>query len=69
MIELIERAVRFQDRIAVRSDGIDYTYRQLLERSHNIALQLLGGKTDLDGSRIAFLVPASFEYVCINKIL
>ena len=66
MIELIERAAGFQDRIAVRSDGIDYTYRQLLERSHNIALQLLGGKTDLDESRIAFLVPASFEYVCIQ---
>ena len=66
MIELIERAGGFRDRVAIRSDGLDYTYRQLLEKSKNIALQLLGGKTDLNESRIAFLVPAGFEYVCIQ---
>jgi len=66
MIELIERAAGFQDRIAIRSAGIDYTYRQLLESSRNIALHLLDGKADLDGSRIAFLVPASYEYVSVQ---
>ena len=66
MIELIERAGRFRDRVAVRSDGIDYSYRQLLEISGNIALQLLDREEDLNESRIAFLVPAGFDYVCIQ---
>ncbi len=66
MIELIERAGSFQDRVAVRSGGIGYTYRQLLEKSGDIALQLLDGKDDLNESRIAFLVPAGFDYVCIQ---
>jgi malonyl-CoA/methylmalonyl-CoA synthetase len=66
MIELVERALGYPDRIAIRSKGIDYSYRQLLEKSGSIALHLLSRKTDLNESRIAFLVPASFEYVSIQ---
>ncbi len=64
MIELISRATNFQERIAVKSDASHYTYKQLLDISKKIALTLLEGKKDLDEARIAFLVPASFEYVC-----
>lgn len=64
MIELITRATHFQERIAIKSDASQYTYKQLLDTSKKIALTLLEDKKDLNEARIAFLVPASFEYVC-----
>ncbi len=66
MIQLIKRATNFQERIAVKSTATNYTYQQLLDASKNIALSLLNGQKDLNEARIAFLVPASFEYVCIQ---
>ncbi len=66
MIKLIERATNFQERIAVKSNATKYTYKQLLDTSKNIALHLLNGKKDLNEARIAFLIPASFEYVCMQ---
>jgi len=66
MIELIERATNFEERIAVKSNDTKYTYKQLLTISENIALTLLHGKKDLNEERIAFLVPSSFDYVGIQ---
>lgn len=66
MIELIERASLFQNRVAVKSAGNNYTYRHLLEASENVADRLLEGKKDLDEARIAFLVPGGFDYVSIQ---
>ena len=66
MIELIERAANFGERIAVRSNGYDFTYNELLKTSENVSLELLGVKHDLDGERIVFLVPAGFDYVRIQ---
>ncbi|WP_299556225.1 acyl-CoA synthetase [Seonamhaeicola sp.] len=66
MINLIERATTFKNRAAVKSNGQTYTYSQLLEASKNVALTLLNGQKDLEGARIAFLVPSGFEYVCIQ---
>lgn len=66
MIKLIERASAFTGRIAIRSNNQNYTYDQLLEESESIAIQLLNGKKDLNGARIAFLVPAGFQYVSIQ---
>ncbi|GLU42462.1 acyl-CoA synthetase [Allomuricauda sp. NBRC 101325] len=62
MITLIERASTFSERTAIKSGGQRYTYETLLEKSKNVALRLLDGQKDLNGARIAFLVPASFEY-------
>ncbi|MEZ5069526.1 MAG: acyl-CoA synthetase [Bacteroidales bacterium] len=66
MIELIERARRFGDRIAIRSGGRAHSYDQLLERSGRIARLLLNGTNDLKEARVAFLVPAGYDYVCIQ---
>lgn len=66
MIQLIERASTFKGRTAIKSNNQNYTYDQLLEKSENVAIKLLKGEKDLNGSRIAFLVPASFQYAHIQ---
>jgi malonyl-CoA/methylmalonyl-CoA synthetase len=66
MITLIERASNFKERLAIKTKDSSYTYNQLLEASKNIGLTLLKGDKDLNGARIAFLIPSSFEYVCIQ---
>jgi malonyl-CoA/methylmalonyl-CoA synthetase len=66
MISLIQRAFNFQKRIAIKSEGKDYNYTQLLEQSESIAANLLKEHQDLGGARIAFLVPASFSYAAIQ---
>lgn len=62
MINLIHRASQFSLRTAIKSEGKNFTYNQLLEQSSHIATTLLGTKKDLKEDRIAFLVPASFSY-------
>lgn len=66
MIKLIERASSNIRRIAIKSDYQNYTYDELLEKSKNVAIKLLNGEKDLNGARIAFLVPASFQYASIQ---
>jgi malonyl-CoA/methylmalonyl-CoA synthetase len=66
MIQLIQNAEHYSDRIAVKSGGTDYSYRQLLDVSESIAMDLLNGHPELYESRIAFLVPAGFQYVAIQ---
>lgn len=66
MINLIERASLFNERIAIKSNGNDYTYFQLLERSAHIAALLLKDKKDLNEARIAFLIPSSFAYAAVQ---
>ena len=53
-------------RIAIRSKGQNYTYGQLLNISKGVGVKLLNGAKDLNGDRIAFLIPASFEYTYIQ---
>lgn len=66
MINLIHRADDFSDRIAVKSGGKDYTYKQLLDASRNVALHLLGESESLNGARVAFLITAGFDYVAVQ---
>ncbi len=63
MIQLIQNAKQYLDRIAIRSNKYAYTYQQLLQDSESVAATLLNGKADLQEERIAFLVTPSFEYV------
>ena len=51
---------------AVTADGQDYSYDSLLSVSEGIAASLLDGSTDLGEERVAFLIPASFEYVAVQ---
>jgi len=66
MINLIQNAFKFKERIAVKSDGNSYTYEQLLVASERIALALLNGQPDLKEERIAFIVPSGIHYVAIQ---
>ncbi len=66
MITLIENAQKYIERKAVISEGVSYTYQQLLDASKAIAHSLLNGKQNLQEARIAFLVPSGFSYVAIQ---
>ncbi len=65
-LEWVRRARSFGPRVAVTSDGHDHSYDSLLSISEAIAASLLDGSTDLDEQRIAFLIPASFDYVAVQ---
>ena len=65
-LELIRRAEDFGARTALRSRGRDHSYESLLARSASIAARLLDGSSDLEGKRIAFRIPASFEYAAVQ---
>jgi malonyl-CoA/methylmalonyl-CoA synthetase len=66
MIKLLQRAVEFEERTALVSNGKSFSYAQLLTISQNISANLLNGKSDLNEARITFLVPPSFEYTAIQ---
>ena len=66
MIKLIERAYAHTGRLAIKSNYQNYTYDQLLDKSESFAIKILNSAEDLNGARIAFLVPASFEYTAIQ---
>lgn len=66
-IPLIARAESLHgDRQAIVDTGKHYTYAQLLEMSARVATALLSGREDLDGARVAFLVPPGVEYVAVQ---
>jgi malonyl-CoA/methylmalonyl-CoA synthetase len=48
------------------SGGTEYSYADLLDASARAASALLGDSDDLSEARVAFLVPASFEYAAIQ---
>jgi len=66
MITLIEQAHGNLERIAIKSNGRAFTYKELLNDSKGIAIDLLDGKTDLTESRIAFIVDPGYDYVKIQ---
>jgi malonyl-CoA/methylmalonyl-CoA synthetase len=55
------------DRVAISAGGRAYTYGELDDASRRIAAALLDGRDDLAQSRVAFLVPAGFEYVAVQR--
>ncbi|MDP6718388.1 MAG: AMP-binding protein, partial [Pirellulaceae bacterium] len=65
-LPLIARAQTFSNSVALRSDSGERTYNELLERSATLATVLLGDENDLKETRVAFLVPAGFDYVAVQ---
>ena len=65
-LPLFDRAGECADRTAIKGDGESYSYGQLLEDSAGVAAALLGGKTDLEGERVCFLVPPGYDYVAVQ---
>ena len=56
MIKLIKNAFKYNNSLAVISENQNYTYKDLLSRSENIANYLLNGKSDLKEARVAFII-------------
>ena len=65
-IPLIERAKNHCSRPAITTVDGNFTYDQLLEASWRTACGLLAGQKDLEGQRVAFLTPRSFDYPAIQ---
>mgnify|MGYP006287644673 FL=1 len=63
MINLISRAEKFLNRIALREGNQSYSYEALLNDSRHLALNLLGDSKDLNENRVAFMVTPGFDYV------
>lgn len=66
MLQLIQNAHQHLNRLAIRSNNTDYTYKDLLDRSAQVATTLLNGRQDLQEERIAFLVTPSYDYVALQ---
>jgi malonyl-CoA/methylmalonyl-CoA synthetase len=64
--QLITRARSHGDAFALRTSDGEHSYRELLDRSEEIASVLLGDEDDLGEARIAYLCPAGFDYVTIQ---
>ena len=65
-IGLIDRARGFGPRAAIVSEGITYRYTDLLRASEEVAGRLLQNTGDLKEDRVAYLIPASFQYAAVQ---
>jgi len=66
-IPLIARAEALHPgRTAVQDARGSYSYQTLLDASARVAATLLEGRGDLEGERVAFLAPSSFDYVAMQ---
>jgi len=66
MITLINNAYNYLNRIAIKSNGLDFSYQDLLDNSERIARTLLDGRKDLNEARIGFIVSPGYDYVSIQ---
>jgi len=63
-IELINLARTHGSSVAIRTDSAEHTYEELLLRSEQVALHLLDDDgDDLREARVAYLIPAGFDYI------
>ncbi len=65
-LPLIERASVHRARPALAGEDGEWTYGELLDASERAAAALLDGRADLDGARVAFLVPPSLAHVAVQ---
>ncbi len=65
MEQFFTQAQKHLKRTAIISKGNSYTYSDLISQSGAVAQHLLQGRVDLNGARIAFLAPPSFEYTVL----
>ncbi|HEY0150368.1 MAG TPA: acyl-CoA synthetase [Longimicrobium sp.] len=63
---IVARAAAHAERTALVTESRTVTYAELLDASARVAAALLAGRADLDGARVAFLVPPGWEYVAVQ---
>ena len=65
-LPIIQKARSYGARVALRSGDYETRYEDLLTRSAKVASTLLGGASDLNEMRVAFLAPAGEAYVSVQ---
>jgi malonyl-CoA/methylmalonyl-CoA synthetase len=65
-LPVIARAQSYGSTVALRSDDVERTYSELLDRSATLAVAVLNGSDDLNESRIAYLIPTGLDYVTVQ---
>ncbi|NUO80049.1 AMP-binding protein, partial [candidate division KSB1 bacterium] len=63
--DLSARSRRHSERTAIIAHEGTFTYGDLLTAARQVASALLEGTTDLNEKRVAFLIPASFNFVAV----
>ena len=63
MQQLLQHALQHEDRRALITTDGQFTYRDLLAASAQVAVHLLNGENDLCEARVALLMPSGFHYV------
>lgn len=66
MLEIIRNAITYSTKKAIISNGIEYSYADLLEQSELFASLLLENVTDLHEARVGFMVDPGFDYVKVQ---
>jgi malonyl-CoA/methylmalonyl-CoA synthetase len=65
-LSLIDRAAAHRQNRAIVTPDAAFTYGDLLDVAAQVARDLLNGSEDLQSQRVAFLIPAGFEYVAVQ---
>ena len=63
MLQLIENSKQYHSKTAIIDFHDNYSYQNLLDRSHGVSDVLLGDKPDLQEARVAFMVSPGIDYV------
>lgn len=63
MISIVQQAAKHSDKIAIVSNDKSFTFQQLIGASKCFANELLNGNSDLNETRVAFMVNPGFDYV------
>ena len=65
-LPILARARSHTDGVALRSHSAEHTYAELLDRSASLAAALLDDLDDLKEARVAYLLPAGFDYITVQ---
>lgn len=65
-MELLRKATKFLTTTAVHCKGRDFTYENLLGNSSEIREILLKGRKNLEGERVVFLAPQTYEFIPVQ---
>ena len=66
MLQLIENAKNHLAKTAIIDSKTLFTYADLLQKSEQIAAELLAGNQDLEQKRVAFIISPGFDYVAVQ---
>lgn len=66
MISIFEKSLPYLEKTAIQSEGKSYSYNELHGASRHFAHHLLNHQTDLNETRVAYMVNPGFDYVRVQ---